>query len=239
MQLGLPQQVLVDAVIPRFGDDSRINNLVRDAVLVVGFAALVSLSAQIAIKIPATVVPITGQTFGVLLTGAALGSKRGALSMLLYMLVGMFWLDVFAPSPAPLSEQEILHFILPWSGKGGLVWSMASGGYIVGFVFASYLIGLLAERGWHNRSNVLFAMLGGNALIYIIGLPWLGVHIANNEGLYTYFQSQGGTNVLDMTLRGGLYPFIGGDAIKLLGAVLLLPGTWWAVNTVKRPKHED
>ena len=68
MQLGLPQQVLVDAVIPRFGDDSRINNLVRDAVLVVGFAALVSLSAQIAIKIPATVVPITGQTFAVLLT---------------------------------------------------------------------------------------------------------------------------------------------------------------------------
>ena len=82
-------------------------------------------------------------------------------------------------------------------------------------------------------------MLGGNALIYIIGVPWLGVHIANNEGLYTYFQSQGGTNVLDMTLRGGLYPFIGGDAIKLLGAALLLPGTWWVVNTVKRPQHED
>ena len=76
-------------------------------------------------------------------------------------------------------------------------------------------------------------MLLGNIVIYLIGLPWLAVHIANNEGLYTYFESQGGSNVLDMTLRGGLYPFIGGDAVKLVAAALALPGAWVLVRRIR------
>ncbi len=234
MQAGARQKVLIDVVIPELGAQSRLNRLAMDAALVVGFAFLVALCSQIAIRIPTTTVPITGQTFAALLVGGALGSRRGGLSMLLYMLVGMVGLPVFAPGSSPLGEQQVLHFILPWSGNEGLVWSMSSGGYIVGFVLAAYLVGLLAERGWDRRSTVPLAMLVGNVAIYLIGLPWLGIHIANDEGLYSYFQDlYPDASVLGMTLKGGLYPFIGGDALKLLAAALVLPGAWSLVDRIK------
>ena len=111
---------------------------------------------------------------------------------------------------------------------------MTTGGYIIGFIFASYLVGLLAERGWDRRSTVPFAMLLGNVVIYIFGLPWLAIKIATNDGLYSYFQSQGGSNVVDMALRGGLYPFIGGDAVKLVLAALILPGSWVLIDKLRR-----
>ena len=131
-------------------------------------------------------------------------------------------------------EDQVIHFILPWSGSDGLVWDMTTGGYIIGFIFASYLVGLLAERGWDRRSTVPFAMLLGNVVIYIFGLPWLAIKIATNDGLYSYFQSQGGSNVVDMALRGGLYPFIGGDAVKLVLAALILPGSWVLIDKLRR-----
>ncbi len=225
-------RVLIDALLPEIRAGSQARRLAVDAALIVGFALLVALCAQVSIKFPTTIVPITGQTFGVLLTGGALGSWRGGLSMLVYMLMGIASIPVFAPSSGFLAEKTC-HVVLPWSGSDGLVWSMASGGYIVGFVAASYVVGLLAERGWDRRSTVLSAMLLGNIIIYVVGLPWLAVHIANNDGLYSYFQSQGGSNVLDMTLRGGLYPFIGGDAVKLMGAALVLPGAWALVKRIQ------
>ncbi len=221
--------VLVDVLVPDLRASSRVNRLAVDAALVVGFALFVAFTAQIAIRIPTTTVPITGQTFGVLLAGGALGSRRGGLSMLVYMLIGMVGLPVFAPG-SPLTEGQNLHLILPWSGSDGLVWSMTSGGYIVGFILAAYLVGLLAERGWDRRSTVPVAMLLGNVLIYAVGLPWLAVHIANNQGVYDFI---GGSNVLDKTLKGGLYPFIGGDAVKLLVAAMVLPGAWALVDRIK------
>ncbi len=232
MEAAVRSRVLIDVILPDARAGSRASRVAVDAALIVGFALLVALCAQISIKFPTTVVPITGQTFGVLLTGGALGSWRGGASMLLYMLLGMASVPVFAPSSGLLAEKTF-HVVLPWSGSDGLVWSMASGGYIVGFVAASYVVGLLAERGWDRRSTVLVAMLLGNVVIYLVGLPWLAIHIANNEGLYTYFESQGGANVLDMTLRGGLYPFIGGDAVKLVGAALVLPGAWALVRKLR------
>ena len=231
MQATVQHRVLADALTANLA--ARVNRLALDAALVAGGVLLVALCAQIAVKIPTTTVPITGQTFGVLLTGGALGSRRGGLSMAVYMLLGMLSVPVFAPGSGFLSEQT-LFFLLPWSGSDGLVWSMTSGGYIVGFILAAYLVGLLAERGWDRRSTVPFAMLLGNVVIYLVGLPWLAVHIANNEGLYAYFQSQGGANVLDMTLRGGLYPFIGGDAIKLILAAMAVPGAWALIDRLKR-----
>jgi len=227
-------KVLVDALIPGIGADTRVNRIAIDATLVVGFALLLAVCAQIAIKIPTTTVPITGQTFGVLLAGGALGSRRGGLSMLVYMLMGMAGLSVFAPASSPLGDQQVLHFILPWSGGEGLVWAMSSGGYIVGFVLAAYVVGLLAERGWDRRSTVPVAMLIGSLLIYAVGLPWLGIHIANNDGLRAYFEGiYPGASVVQMTLKGGLYPFIGGDALKLLAAALALPGAWALVGWFK------
>jgi len=161
---------LIDAVIPYKG-------LLVDAALIVGFAFFTAVFAQIAVRFPGTTVPITGQTFAVLVTGGALGSRRGALSMVVYMLLGMFLMPVFAPSTSLLNE-ETVHFILPWAGTSGFVWDLASGGYIVGFVLGSYLVGLLAERGWDRRVRVSLAMLVGNLSIYAIGLPWLALFVA-------------------------------------------------------------
>ena len=236
MEASARQKVLIDVVVPGIGAQSRTGRLAIDSVLVFGFALLVALFAQIAIRIPTTTVPITGQTFAVLLTGGALGSKRGAASMLVYMLIGMAGVPIFAPGSSPLGEQQVMHFVLPWSGSEGLVWAMSSGGYIAGFILAAYVVGLLAERGWDRRSAVPFAMLIGSAAIYLVGLPWLAAHIASNGAIYDFIS---GGNVLDKTLKGGLYPFIGGDALKLLLATLVLPGAWAIVDKLKgRPARD-
>ena len=220
---------LADAVFPRSG-------LLVDGALVVGFALFTAVFAQIAIRFPGTTVPITGQTFAVLVTGGALGSKRGALSMLVYMLMGMFLLPVFAP-PSSLLGKETIHFILPWAGTQRVVWDLSSGGYVVGFVLGAYLVGLLAERGWDRRARVSLAMVVGNLSIYLFGLPWLAWFVAFETipGLdLTYYDAIVGNNVLDKTLKGGLYPFIGGDALKLLLAGMVLPGAWELVRRFRR-----
>lgn len=215
---------LADAVLLRRG-------ILVDSALIVGFAFLTAIFAQIAIKFPGTPVPITGQTFAVLCTGAVLGSKRGALSMSVYMLLGMFLMPAFAPAGSFLSEKTV-HFILPWSGTGGLLWDLSSGGYIVGFILGAYLVGLLSERGWDRKTKVSLAMVLGNTSIYIFGLAWLGFVIAfqSINAELTYYDAIGGSNVLDKTLRAGLYPFIAGDALKLLLAGMAIPGAWELVR---------
>jgi len=229
-------RVLIDVVIPRIAADSRANRLALDAAIVVAFALFVAVCAQFAVKIPTTTVPITGQTFGVLLTGGALGSRRGGLSMLVYMVMGMATVPVFAPDSSFLGEKTF-HLLLPWSGVSGQVFDMSSGGYIVGFVLAAFLVGLLAERGWDRRSSVPLAMIIGSLAVYAIGLPWLGWFIGSGATIpgleLTYYDAIGGSNVLDKTLKGGLYPFIGGDALKLLAAALVLPGAWALVDRIK------
>jgi len=224
---------LADAIFLRKG-------LIVDSALIVGFAFLTAVFAQIAIKIPGTPVPITGQTFAVLCTGAVLGSKRGALSMSVYMLLGMFLMPVFAPAGSFLSEKTI-HFILPWSGTSGLIWDLSSGGYIVGFILAAYLVGLLSERGWDRKAKVSLAMVIGNTSIYIFGLGWLGFVIAfqSINAELTYYDAIGGSNVLDKTLRAGLYPFIAGDALKLLLAGMFLPGAWDLVRRLRGTSDSD
>ena len=241
MQAGARQEVLIDVLVPRIGASTRVNRLARDAALVVGFAFVMAAFAQIAIRIPTSTVPITGATFGALVTGAALGSKRGGLSIGLYVLVGMVALPVFAP-PTSYMADKTFHFILPWAGKEGFVWDLANGGYIVGFILAGYLVGLLAERGWDRRTSVPVAMLAGNLAIYLIGLPWLAYYISFETvpGLdLTYYDAITGSSVLDKTFRGGLFPFIGGDAVKLFLAAMVLPGAWAIVDRVKgQPPRE-
>ena len=235
MQARVQAPVLIDVVLPGDRFQTRLQRLAVDVGLIVGFAFLMALVAQIAIRIPTTTVPITGQTFGVLLTGGVLGSRRGPLSMLLYMLLGMA-LPVFAPSSS-IMEDRTIHFILPWSGTEAYFWDLSSGGYIVGFILATYLVGWLAERGWDRGSKVLVSMLVGNLAIYLIGLPWLAGFIASETTIpgteLTYYDAIAGNNVADKTLRGGLYPFIGGDAIKLFGAAMVLPGGWALVRWLK------
>ena len=242
MQATTRQRVLIDFVVPVAWTQTRSKRLAVDAALVLGFAVFVAVCAQIAIRFPTTTVPITAQTFGVLLTGGALGSIRGGLSMLVYMLMGMVSLHVFAPAGSLLREENV-HFIFPWAGSDGFVWDLSSGGYIVGFILAAYLVGLLAERGWDRRSSVPVAMIVGNVAVYLIGLPWLAIFIASETTIpgtsLTYYDAIGGSNVLDKTLKGGLYPFIGGDALKLLAAATALPGAWALVHWAKGNSEDE
>jgi biotin transport system substrate-specific component len=129
----------------------------RDVLLVLAGSVLTALSAQVAIPLPFSPVPVTGQTFAVLLVGAVLGSRLGAWSMLAYLVEGAAGLPVFA------------------GGHGTLLWMIGpTGGYLAGFVVAAYATGWLCERGWDRRlPTALVAMLIGNVLIYALGLPWL------------------------------------------------------------------
>ena len=188
------------AVLPRAG-------LLTDALLVAGGAGLVAACAQITIYHDP--VPFTGQTFAVVLVGAALGSIRGAASLLLYLLVGLAGAHVYA------------------DGKHGwAVLSGSTGGYIVGFIAAAALIGWLAERGWDRRvSTAVSAMLTGNVVIYIFGLTWLHHWFGAHPAYGTSWS---------VTLKNGLYPYVPGDLVKLYLAALALPTAWKLVHRIKR-----
>jgi biotin transport system substrate-specific component len=173
-----------------------------DVLLVLGGAGFVALAAQLEIHLGFTPVPITGQTFAVLLVGASLGAVRGTASLALYLLVGMIGAPVYS------------------GGEGGVEWvTGATGGYLIGFVVAAGLTGYLAEQRWDRRfSSSVAAMLTGNVLIYLFGLPWLAAKID------TGFEG---------TLEAGLYPFVFGDLFKLYLAGALLPGAWRLVQRFK------
>ena len=149
---------LADFLVPiRVGE--RLNARARDVVLVVAGAMFIYLTARIAIPVQGSPVPITGQTFGVLLVGAALGFRRGFFAVSTYVLLGVIGLPFFA------------------EGKGGLsvIWG-TNGGYLIGFIVAGAVVGRLAELGWDRRfTAALAAMFIGNVIIYAIGLPWLMV----------------------------------------------------------------
>ena len=130
----------------------------RSLALVVGFSLLTALAAQVAIPLPWTPVPITGQTFAVLLTGALLGSRLGALAMIAYLIEGAAGLPFFAAGGA---------------GVGRLLFSPTSG-YLLAYPAAAFLVGLLAERGWDRRWLTAAAAMGlGSIVILLGGWAWL------------------------------------------------------------------
>ena len=228
---------LADAVFPRLQADSRIAVLGRDIALMMGFAGFVALCAQIAVRLPWTTVPITGQTFAVLVAGGALGAWRGAGSLSIYMLMGMIGMPVFAPGFAGVDGNWDAHFILPWDGTHAFVWDISSGGYIVGFILAAGLVGFLAERQWDRKPWIHVGMLLGNLVIYIPGILWLAyligtdwVHPAAGKPLADLIA---GSGTWDKALEGGLYPFIVGDLMKLSLASLTLPAAWSLVERFK------
>jgi len=132
---------------------------VRHIALIVAGSLLIYLSARVVIPLGFTPVPITGQTFGVLLVGGALGFRRGFASVALYVLVGLVGVPFFAEN------------------KGGVdVILGATGGYLVGFIVAGAIVGRLAELGWdRNLVGSIAAMAIGSIVIYGIGVPWLAV----------------------------------------------------------------
>lgn len=141
--------------------------LAYDLFLIIGSSLLVGLGAQVAIPLPFSPVPITGQTLAVLLAGAMLGSRRGSLSVLLYLVEGLVGLPVFAGGTAGIG-----HLLGP------------TGGYLVGFVAAAFVTGWLAEKGWsRNVWTTLLAMLVGNVVLYGFGLPWLSIFVGGRAAL--------------------------------------------------------
>ena len=138
------------AFFPRSG-------LLTDVLLVLAGTGFVALAAQVSFDIPGTPVPITGQTFAVVLVGASLGALLGLASLGLYLFVGALGAPVYADGH-----------------HGWDVLTGPTGGYIVGFVLAAIVTGWLAQQRWDRRfSSAVAAMLTGNVLIYTVGLPWL------------------------------------------------------------------
>lgn len=130
-----------------------------DALLVAGGAGLTALCAQITIPVPGSPVPITGQTFAVLLVSAALGLRRGVASMALYLVIGLVGLPVYSDASSGV------HVVFG-----------ATGGYLVGFVLAAAAMGWAAERGWDRSPlKALPVFLLGQVVIFGVGVPWLAV----------------------------------------------------------------
>ncbi len=157
------------------------------------------LSAKI--QVPFYPVPITMQTFVVLVVGMAFGWRLGATTVLIYLAEGMVGLPVFAGTP----ERGI-----------GLAYMVGpTGGYLLGFLFAAAVVGWLGERGWDRRiATTLAAMVLGTTIIYVPGLIWLGMTIGWDKPV----------------LELGLWPFLLGDALKIGLAALALPSIWRFVS---------
>lgn len=169
------------------------SGMVYDIALVLAGSLLIALSAQVSFNIGP--VPVTGQTFGVLLVAALLGWKRGGAAVLAYLAEGASGLPVFA------------------GGMGGAaVFAGPTAGYLVGFLPAAVLVGWLAQIGWDRRFiTTVIAMVGGNAVIYLFGVPWLRTVLGVDwPTAFSY----------------GLTPFVAGDLIKVLLAAVLLPLGW-------------
>jgi biotin transport system substrate-specific component len=178
------------------------SGLLTDVLLVLAGTGFVALAAQVKIDLSFTPVPITGQTFAVVLVGASLGALLGLASLGLYLFVGALGAPVYADGQ-----------------HGWDVLTGPTGGYIIGFVVAACLTGFLAQQRWDRRfSSAVAAMLTGNVVIYLFGLPWLAAKI--DAGL-------------EDTLEAGLYPFVVGDLLKLYLAGALLPLAWRFVARFK------
>ncbi len=167
----------------------------RDVALVVTAALFTAALAQIAIPVPGSPVPITGQTLAVVLTAAALGPHRGLAGQALYLVLGAIGLPFYSEA------------------SGGFeVISGATGGYIVGFLPAAYLIGLAAK---HQLDRALWKALplfvAGQAIIFAVGVPWLAVTAHLDAG---------------QAIAAGFTPFIVGGLIKAAVAGAVLPGLW-------------
>lgn len=170
----------------------------KKMILALGVACLIGLLAQVKFLLPGTPVPITGQTFAVLLAGVLLGSKWGGVSTAMYILFGMAGVPWF----------------VGFSGGFGVIFG-PSGGYIIGFIFAALFLGYFTDKYTKSRNffSMLVLMLFANfVLIHLPGLLQLGlwVHISN-IGELTFWK----------LLSMGTIPFVFGDIIKIIAAAAL------------------
>ena len=210
----MPQMVSCDTLVDRLAGraDARRGAIRAAATLFV--TALTAAAAQISFPLPFTEVPFTFQPMVVLLGGLALGSRLALASQVLYLMAGIAGLPVFAASVT-----------LP---PGALRLLGPTGGYLMAYPMAAFLVGYLAERGFDRRylTSVL-AMLAGLLMIYACGAAWLGFFARG---------SVDGTPIgLRAALVAGVYPFIVADLVKLLAAAGVLPGLWRVLGRTGTP----
>jgi len=184
------------AVFPR-------SSALTQALFVVGGIGFLSLLAQISVPVPGSPVPVTGQTLGVLLIGTTYGARLGLLTFASYLLAGIAGAPIFAPSATS-----------PNHGIDRIVG--ATGGYLVGMLVASFVLGYLADRKADQKFKTSFAaLLLGDLIIFTFGLTWL--HAS-----------------LDMTwaatIKAGLTPFILGEALKIAITATSLPLVWRKIS---------
>lgn len=180
----------------------------KNLVAVFSATTFISLMAQVAIPLPFTPVPLTGQTLAVLLVAGALGSWRAISASVLYLGLAVAGLPVLTP------QTDGSHIV------GFQVFQMASFGYVIGFIFASYVVGKLSEKGFSKSIlQTTLAMVVGNLIIYTVGL----LNLKNVTGA-------GWAQVFEW----GLIPFVLGDIFKILIAANLLPATWKLVEKLSR-----
>jgi biotin transport system substrate-specific component len=164
---------------------------IYDAALVAGFSLVIALGAQAAIPLPFTPVPVTLQTLAVLMAGCLLGSGRGALAVIAYLGEGFAGLPVFSGGTSGIS-----HLLGP------------TGGYLLGFVAAAFIVGLFAERGAaRSWLGTLVMLIVGNLVLYVPGVIWLGAYTG-----------------MDRAVSLGFLPFVVGDLLKTAAGWGLLSG---------------
>jgi biotin transport system substrate-specific component len=197
MSLSIAQRpTIVDRVLPR--------SLVTDFSLILAGVVLIAGAAQL--SIPMYPVPMTGQTFAVLLVAMSLGFGRATISATTYVALGAAGLPIFT------------------AGASG--WSFGPTlGFLVGFIAAAALVGWLAQRGWDKSwLKVGVAFLAGSIVIYAFGLPWLAIFLG----------AVGAPNDLVYVINAGLAPFIVGDIVKAIAAAALLPAAWAGIGQLKK-----
>jgi len=175
----------------------------NNVILIVAGSLFMAACAQFSYQFSFSTVPVTGQTFAVLLIGALYGSRLGAATLMAYVAEGAMGAPFFAQA------------------KGGIAAiATPSGGYILGFIVMAYVVGWFAERGWDRSRWIVLRMLLGNAILYVPGVIWL----------HEQFHVVGLPISWDTALDYGLWPFIAGDLAKIVAASLVVPAGWSIVE---------
>ena len=174
-----------------------------EALFVVGGIGFISLLAQISLPVPGSPVPVTGQTLAVLLIGTTYGARLGLITFASYLLAGIAGAPIFAPSATSAN-----HGIERLTG--------ATGGYLVGMLVASLLLGYLADRKADQKFKTSFpALLLGDLIIFAFGLTWLHASLDLTWAA---------------TIKAGLTPFILGEALKIAITATSLPLVWRKIS---------
>ena len=184
-------QAVTGVIVDSWATQSRV----RNAILVMGLTGFTALAAQVSIPLPFTPVPLTLQTFAVLAGAAALGAERAVIAQVLYIALAVAGVPVLAGG-----------------ASGHEVVVGATGGYLIGFFLASYVVGRISSNGASTKSGkTALAFLAGSVLIYALGAPWLAFTTGNT---------------ITWAIVNGVVPFLVGDLIKAVAAGAVLPLAW-------------